>query len=166
VADETPVAPEAVGLPAAEEAQYIVFDERKFKDPADFVKSLFSEILDRTGLESLRDVVIPKRVVWEDPDGKTTSCDLNSNSPFDPASLVIGIFHDEEEARVYTLPKESGEAKRYCLSKRGRTFVLESLSSLEMVIDLMAAEYRAMHDDEDEDDEEVAPGEDKPTAAP
>jgi hypothetical protein len=140
------------------------FDDRKFETQEDFSKALFKEILDRSGLDSFGDVPIPKRAVWEDPGGSLMNVELNQSSPFDKKSVVMGLFHDDEEVRVYTLPAEKGEAKRYCLSKRGRTFVVETFSSLEMIIDSLAEEYNTLGianeviDDDDDDDDEAANG--------
>jgi hypothetical protein len=152
----TPVTPEAAD-------DIVDFDERKFETQEDFSKALFKEILDRSGLDSFGDVPIPKRAVWEDPGGSLMNIEINEPSPFDKNSIVLGLFHDDEEVRVYTLPKQRGEAKRYCLSKRGRTFVVETFSSLEMIIDSLAEEYHVLGitteviDDDDDDDEDETP---------
>lgn len=151
----TPVTPEADDI--------VDFDERKFETQDEFSKALFKEILDRSGLDSFGDVPIPKRAVWEDPGGSLMNVELNKVSPFDKTSVVMGLFHDDEEVRVYTLPTEKGEAKRYCLSKRGRTFVVETFSSLEMIIDALAEEYNTLGIateviDDDDDDETPANG--------
>lgn len=145
------------------------------------IESIFAAIRYKSSLNSLKDVKQTVRVVWQDPDGKRFVIraldDVDGGktpaaNPFvshlasgSPTSIVMGIFHDEEEIRVYTLPIDGkGFPTCYCLSKReGRSFVEEIMHSVEKFVDVMADEYRAageaegVIDDDDDDalDEEI-----------
>jgi hypothetical protein len=122
--------------------------------------SIFDEILDRSGLESFKDVVRTKRACWVDPEGKMMIFDLGQPSPFLVDDQVLGIFHDDTEMRIFTFPKKEGELKRYCLSKLGRAFVLDTFPDIEMWIDDMAEEYGILggiEPDDDVDEPETPP---------
>jgi hypothetical protein len=112
---------------------------------------IFNEILARSSLESFTDVVRTKRVVVTMPEGTPLAIDLGQASPFDKTSLVVGIFHDEDETRVYTFPKEKGEIKRYSIAKQFRFLAVDSMADVEQFIDEMADEYVILADEPPED---------------
>jgi hypothetical protein len=121
------------------------------------MEEMFDEVLDRSGLESFSDVVRTKRVAVVLPDNAVTTVDLGQPSPFDSKSVVVGIFRDDDEVRIYTFPKEKGEIKRYCVTKHPRVpLAVDVMGSVEQFIDEMAEEY-AMLSDDDEPDEPPDP---------
>jgi hypothetical protein len=133
---------------------------KTYESPAE----LFKEILDRAGLTDdagnpIYPLDVTDRVVWLDPESKgVLAFDLRADCPLDQKtnpSQVAGIFVDEDEVRVYTLPKDKGFIRRYTLSKRGVGFTRSLLTNLEVFIDAMADEYAAQAglDDDDEPDE-------------
>lgn len=121
----------------------------------DTPEALYKEILERSGLDSFPlDPV--DRVVWTSPEGRDPLVfDLNGDSPMGRGSKVQGLFHDEDEIRVYTLPVERGFIYRYTLSKHGLGFVRSRIVNLEAFIDAMAEEYAILGglDDDEPDDE-------------
>lgn len=111
------------------------------------IDDVIAEIADRAGLADPADVHAGAgrgtHVAWEQPDGKMMIIRHRQPSPFDSGSLVFAIFHDEDEVRVYSIPKEKGNITRHHLSKHGRTFVVEVMADVEQLIDEMDSEIRA-----------------------
>lgn len=146
MADQTPVETATPSAPEVDDAP-----PKKYES----MEQIFEEILERSGLESFKDVPRSSRAVWVDPAGAAMVFKIGEPSPFgdekNPADTVLGIFHDEDEIRVYTFPVKQGELKRYCLSKRGCVFVLDTFPDVDMWVDEMATEYASLIDDDDEE---------------
>lgn len=93
------------------------------------------------------DLPQPQKAVWFPPPGfaAPTTIDLAKDVPFDPNSVVIGIFHDEDEIRIYSLGKAAPTPApagwkpslptRYVLTRTAPTYVSEAMS-----MDTMAEE--------------------------
>lgn len=111
------------------------------------IEEVIAEIADRAYLDDPADVHSGAgrgaHVAWEQPDGKMMIVRHRQPSPFDSNSLVFAIFHDEDEVRVYSIPKEKGNITRHHLSKRGRTFVVEIMADVEQLIDEMEIEIKS-----------------------
>ncbi len=105
---------------------------------------IFAEVLERSGLGSFGDVVRTKRCICVMPDGAVATIDLGQDSPFDSKSMVVGIFHDDDEVRIYTFPKGKGEIKRYVLAKNVRFLAVDSMVDVEQFIDELADEYEML----------------------
>lgn len=127
------------------------------------LNDIFQEVYKRAELAGPGDVFITKRAWWSNPEGKRVQIVLGQTSPFEAAHAVVGIFYDDDEIRVYTVPSgQSGELERYSLSRQGRNELLDALT-LNQFIDALADEFRGRlsmmglldDDDEDEEDEEV-----------
>lgn len=118
------------------------------------IDDVILEIAARAGLDEPADVHSGAgrglHVAWEQPDGKMMIVRHRQPSPFDLGALVFAIFHDEDEVRVYSIPKEKGNITRHHLSKRGRTFVVEVMADVEQLIDEVVVEIQAADDLEPE----------------
>jgi hypothetical protein len=150
MADPTPVET-ATPAPATTPAPPEDAPPKKYES----MEQIFEEIRERAGIGSFLDVPRAARACWVDPDHKAMLFKIGEESPFGAKDTVLGIFHDDAEIRVFTLPKERGELKRYCLSKQSPVFVLDTFSDLDMWIDEMADEFALLVGEED--DEETPP---------
>lgn len=120
------------------------------------LEDVLAEVADRVGLGDPQDVLAGAgrglTVAWEDPSGKIMVLKQGEPSPFNAngAQLIFAMFHDEEEVRVYAVPREKGPLERYHLSKRGRTFVKEHLADAEQLVEELETEVRTAEGMEDE----------------
>jgi hypothetical protein len=93
----------------------------------------------------IADLPQPQTAVLACPGAPPTKIELAKDVPFDPNSVVIGIFHDDEVIRIYSLGKAAPNPPpagwkpslptRYVLTRTAPTYVSEVMS-----MDTMAAE--------------------------
>jgi hypothetical protein len=94
----------------------------------------------------INDLPRAQKTTWFNaPNGKPTVFEMSKAVPFDPYSFVVGMFHDDEVIRIYTVPLVPPEPKpeewkvrsptRYILTRAAPTFVSEVMS-----LDVMADE--------------------------
>jgi hypothetical protein len=107
----------------------------------------------------------PALVAWFGPNASLLYIEINKPSPMDRFSVVVGIFHDDDNIRIYTLPasvpKEATKgpdgklmvgnfewivrsASRIILSRISPTYVQESLPNLDALADAMIDEWNVL----------------------
>jgi hypothetical protein len=125
-------------------------EPRKLDTP----EAVFAEILERAELESITDIETTRDAWVVDPStGKRVRVELGKASPFKAQTEVIGVFHDELSARIYTspAPKTEGVIERW---KFTTVAVSCATLSVEQFVDAMAVEYRILAGDDDDDDDD------------
>lgn len=93
---------------------------------------------------------------WVGPNG-LTFIEINKVNPLDPFSMVVGVFYDDTEIRLYTMPVVPPSLKpdtwkvrangRMILSRTGISFVSEAYSSIDAMAQAMVDEWNAVADE-------------------
>jgi len=121
----------------------------------DSLEAIVAEILELTGMDSLGDVPSTKHAWLLDPVSmKRVHVEVGQPMPIDTKTQVFAIFHELDEARVYTM---NAGVPIECYRFNAAGISASVFSSMEQFVDALADEYKTLLGDDDDLEDDDAP---------